>query len=183
MLGMIHLALATLLVVACSSDKSGEIELITINNSTGGDGAATAGNSSGSDGGQNETCLDIECCEEKHGESDECSLVEFVEGVCTRTDRADGTQCSDNNLCTDNDTCSDGMCQGTAKNCDDGLDCTKGDNCAPESGKCIFSANTCECRTASDCPKLSPCQGVTTCNTGQCELQDNSVGRRGLPEQ
>jgi len=172
---MIHLALATLLVVACSSDKSGEIELITINNSTGGDGAATAGNSSGSDGGQNETCLDIECCEEKHGESDECSLVEFVEGVCARTDRADGTQCSDNNLCTDNDTCSDGMCQGTAKDCDDGLDCTKGDNCAPESGKCIFSANTCECRTASDCPKLSPCQGVTTCNTGQCELQDNSA--------
>jgi hypothetical protein len=55
-------------------------------------------------------------------------------GVCSQTNRPDGTTCDDGNACTVDNVCVAGACSvGTARNCDDGDPCTM-DSCAPASG-------------------------------------------------
>jgi hypothetical protein len=55
-------------------------------------------------------------------------------GVCSQTNRADGTLCDDGNACTVNDACTTGACTpGLARDCNDGDPCTA-DSCAPATG-------------------------------------------------
>ena len=48
----------------------------------------------------------------------------------------DGTMCDDGAFCTQVDSCTAGVCGGTARTCDDALDCTV-DSCAEAIGECV----------------------------------------------
>ncbi len=80
---------------------------------------------------------------------------------CVVQDAPDGTPCDDQDPCTDNDVCRDGVCQGTAKTCDDGLKCTS-DACSsgscvstPQEGWCVIDG---KCYKTGDASQDDPCK-------------------------
>ncbi len=80
-----------------------------------------------------------------------------VDASCAHT-ATDGA-CSDGNVCT-SDSCSNGSCVGipsAGTPCDDGLACTTGDTC-DGGGKCIGSAKNCD--DGSDCT-VDACDAAT----------------------
>ena len=77
-----------------------------------------------------------------------------------------------NSACTGIDKCSDfacnalGICVGTPKSCDDGIECTL-DTCDSNTGSCTHDASKCECSVANDikCDDGNPCT-INDCNLG-----------------
>jgi hypothetical protein len=97
------------------------------------------------DGLQTRTAVTFTC--------DSDSICQMNEGLepraCMRS--TDGWSCSDGNACTTNDQCSSGLCDGQAKVCNDGHECTV-DTCNPEE----------ECR-------FDPVPFGGTCGNGHCD--------------
>jgi hypothetical protein len=85
-------------------------------------------------------------------------------GVCTQTNKADGTACDDGNMCTLTTTCAAGACgAGTARSCDDSNPCTA-DSCVAATGcvnapmvGCVTDAGTdaIDATDATDAPDAS----------------------------
>jgi len=102
-------------------------------------------------------------------------------GKCTGAVVDPKTQCNDFNSCTD-DVCSpDKGCLNNptpTKACNDGDDCTSGDQC--KAGKCEGGANTCGCLSDNDCKSKEDgnlCNGVLYCDkkSNKCIVNPGTV--------
>lgn len=88
-------------------------------------------------------------CPEPKGQCKVAGKCDPTKG-CIVNDAPDGQSCDDRNQCTLDDACKTGVCTGTAKVCDDGLECTA-DKC--DAGKCVFEAKTGRCLINGKCYK------------------------------
>ncbi|MCB9787112.1 MAG: hypothetical protein H6744_10520 [Deltaproteobacteria bacterium] len=75
-----------------------------------------------------------------------------------------GIGCNDESPCTLNDTCNAGVCQGTAKVCDDNNPCTT-DSCSATTGECVFTPKT----GTTACDDGDACTKDDTCVAGTCK--------------
>ncbi|MCB9788055.1 MAG: hypothetical protein H6744_15335 [Deltaproteobacteria bacterium] len=103
------------------------------------------------DGGADTTCLAAEC--------------QPATGQCVLTPRNDGVSCgSEANPCVVDGTCNVGVCEGPARDCDDGNPCTL-DTCDPELAPgqvCVHSP------TGGSCNDDDPCTVNDLCDGGGC---------------
>ncbi len=105
------------------------------------------------------------CAENFNCSSNDCqkTLPGDFYGMCGGVDcssLADGTACFDGDLCTDNDQCQQGSCSATAKDCNDGNDCTH-DSCDSENGNCVFIFHADACEDGDLCTENDRCaQGI-----------------------
>lgn len=128
-------------------------------------------------------------CSTKCSKADECN----DNNVCT-FDTCDGGVCSNKNVtgacddqsvCTANDVCNDGLCQGKAKNCDDGNGCTanacdakSGCVATPLAGPCDADGSAC---TVGDACKAGGCVAGNTkkCDDGEACTKDSCDAKTG----
>jgi|GEM_PF-6612518 len=98
--------------------------------------------------------VDIEChqdadCADFFPEMAACQIARCDNptgaGMCVLDAAPEDTVCDDDDLCTLDDACAEGICGGTPRVCDDGVDCTT-DHCSAETGECDFvPSDFCEC--------------------------------------
>jgi hypothetical protein len=103
-----------------------------------------------------------------------CTVDVLQERECVYTPRVG--PCDDDNACTDNDTCVNAVCQGSARECADSVDCTV-DSCDPEVG-CVNIPRAESCNdgrvcTVDACVPLLGCTNVvspdgTLCGVPSC---------------
>ncbi len=84
----------------------------------------------------------------------------------------DGTSCDDGLFCTDPDECNSGSCQGSPRDCGDGVDCTD-DACNETLNTCTHDADNDECEdgdpcTADVCDLVNGCENDTICGADIC---------------
>ncbi len=109
-------------------------------------------------------------CEDKNAcTADSCEAL----AGCTHDLLTDA--CSDGNACTVGDQCEAGSCKGgTAKGCDDGIECT-GDVCNPVSGACETTATTAACSDGNPCTQGDQCQGGKCQPGAAAQCDDNNA--------
>ena len=116
---------------------------------------------------------DQPCAQENDCQSYACETTDQGVG-CTATNLPNGALCDDENPCTLADACQEGYCiPGEAKDCDDGVLCTK-DACDSDTGQCVseLAPGNClidqgsgpECMAAGVTSPNNPCMG---CNPSQ----------------
>ena len=86
-----------------------------------------------------------------------------------------GASCDDSLYCTVNDACNaQGSCEGTARDCSDGNECTS-DTCSEAQSSCVY-----EDLTGDSCSDADPCTVNDACQAGVCvgttkDCSDGSV--------
>ena len=87
-------------------------------------------------------------------------------GMCTRTNKTNGTACNvDNNLCT-TDSCQNGVCTvGPTRTCAAGMACQAASSCNPANGQCEGGSNL---PNGTGCDDGNACTGPDTCTGGVC---------------
>ncbi len=90
------------------------------------------------------------CTEDTECPQTACAAGQCKGGCCIVAPVTDGKPCSDSNACTFADVCKIGVCTGTAKNCDDGKDCTA-DTCNKVNGKCVSTIADSYCLISGSC--------------------------------
>ncbi|MFO0748410.1 MAG: hypothetical protein U1F43_22510 [Myxococcota bacterium] len=88
-------------------------------------------------------------------------------GECKDAPRAGAPSCDDGQACTSGDHCVDGVCEGSARLCDDELACSS-DSCSEAAGGCTADVTGCECQDDGDCDDHNLCDGVEHCVDGHC---------------
>ncbi len=95
-------------------------------------------------------------------------------GACETVAVNGGLACEDGNGCTIGDKCVGGGCIGLARDCDDGVACTK-DSCSAATGACVHEPQNVTCSDGNACTTTDSCQGgvcVGANNTCVC-VQDS----------
>jgi hypothetical protein len=81
-----------------------------------------------------------------------CNLRGYLDNPCQLCDPArdqfawsnnDGATCDDDLFCTTEDACNAGRCEGTPRECDDGVACNGVSTCVEESDSCSPDVNEC----------------------------------------
>ena len=92
-------------------------------------------------------------------DGNECTADRCAEGICVHAPTP--TPCKDGNDCTFNDQCLAGLCEGTAYDCDDGLECTA-DVCLGD-GSCSTAIGATWCVIGSVCHAEDDANPLNTC--------------------
>jgi hypothetical protein len=108
--------------------------------------------------GVTKACTDGNPCTD-----DGCTL-----GNCTHVPHT--KPCDDGSLCTAGDACSPQGCKGTAKTCNDNINCTL-DECTATTGECVFKPVNATCEdgdacTTNTCSTTKGCQWMPKCDDG-----------------
>ena len=88
--------------------------------------------------------------------------------------KQNGIVCNDGSLCTVNDQCNSGVCQGSAKDCSDGVSCTI-DSCDENNGECVNSPDNSLCSNGLFCDGQEYCDATLDCQAGtsvSCSAND-----------
>jgi hypothetical protein len=88
---------------------------------------------------------------------------------------SDGTVCDDGQYCTVNDQCTTGVCNGGAKDCSDGVDCTN-DICNELTDSCDNTPNDGFCDNGFFCDGAETCDSVNNCQVGISPIVNDGIG-------
>ncbi|MCK4659564.1 MAG: hypothetical protein KAV82_08595, partial [Phycisphaerae bacterium] len=102
------------------------------------------------------------------------------DGVCLPNHAANGVSCEDGEYCTVDDECYEGLCDGSARDCGDGLDCTT-DTCDDVSDSCAHTLDAGYCLIADICYSdgqenpANQCQECDDADPGDWSNKTNST--------
>ncbi|MCK4660254.1 MAG: hypothetical protein KAV82_12095, partial [Phycisphaerae bacterium] len=94
------------------------------------------------------------------------------DGVCLPNHAANGTSCEDGEYCTVDDECYEGLCDGSARDCGDVLDCTT-DTCDDVSDSCVHTLDADYCLIADVC--YSDGQANPTNDCQYCDIAQSTT--------
>jgi len=108
---------------------------------------------------------DAECDDENLCTDDVCINPGTADAYCENTAVTDGTTCDDGKFCSLNDVCTAGVCEGIAKDCSDGIDCTN-DSCDEDNDACLNTSNDALCDDGQYCNGAETCNATLSCQAG-----------------
>ena len=109
--------------------------------------------------------------------ADQChdaGMCDPATGVCSNSEKPDGSRCDDGNACTRRDTCQAGICTG-----DHPVDCHEdhrhGGVCDPTTGRCSYTSNAGHGK--AECVALDGCSKVCRSERGRSYIRRTRPGR------